>query len=556
MPLSRFEKIVLILLAATLWVTLAIYAGGPIFSDEFMYIDIGLRNYTEPSYGNRYFHVYLQKLFMELAPTPLQGVRVFWGLMIALTAALIYYNARTFLRDSNPLHGLLAVAFFFSFPLVTEYSGEPAVDITAMLIASLYVTLYLIAMRQPEKKKLALVLLGMLVFLAFKTKETTIFINFLLVGFALNDNGKWNWHNVWKMVTPLLIGLAGGILLFMLLDGLILGNPFFAISPATFGAIFTHYDFGKVFFNGPVSWYREYFLDDLLLPFLLFVVGGIKLKDELNPQKKLIWIYPLVMAVFVTWNMTKIPWGFIERFYFPALPFIAMLAPQFLRFQWPKKAHSWLWFGLLLAGAGVLILVMRLALMEYAESMSFEYIRLLDSLYYPILLSILLAAIIWIKHFEWFRAVLPIFCISAMLLSPLSYTIKYFFHFPKVEERYTELVYPFASFKDELIIRADDDLFVSQNLDNDLNMLSDDPNDIIGMYNFYFDARIDKSNVYLGYSRKSMAEDLVNKDFEYALLTQSDWKRLQENAETAQTLEGLYQVQTDPRSLIVLLVEK
>jgi hypothetical protein len=30
--------------------------GAPVFSDEFMYIDIGLRNYKEPSYGNRYFH--------------------------------------------------------------------------------------------------------------------------------------------------------------------------------------------------------------------------------------------------------------------------------------------------------------------------------------------------------------------------------------------------------------------------------------------------------------------------------------------------------------------
>ena len=66
-------------------------AGGPIFSDEFLYIDAGLRNFAEPSYGNRYFHIYLQKLFMSLAPTPLQGVRIFWGFLIALTAALIYY---------------------------------------------------------------------------------------------------------------------------------------------------------------------------------------------------------------------------------------------------------------------------------------------------------------------------------------------------------------------------------------------------------------------------------------------------------------------------------
>ena len=123
MAISKLEKIILIILTLCVWFVLAVYAGAPIFSDEFMYIDIGLRNYKEPSYGNRYFHVYLQKFFMDLAPTPLQGVRIFWGFIIALTAAMIYLNARTFFKDSHPLHGLLALAFFFSFPLITEYSG-------------------------------------------------------------------------------------------------------------------------------------------------------------------------------------------------------------------------------------------------------------------------------------------------------------------------------------------------------------------------------------------------------------------------------------------------
>ena len=185
MAISKFEKIVLIVFLIALWAVLAYFAGAPIFSDEFMYIDIGLRNYKEPSYGNRFFHVYMEKFFMELAPTPLQGVRIFWGFIMALTTGMIYYNARTFLKDSTVLHGLLAVLFFYTFPLITEYSGEPAADLSAMLMVNLYISVYLFGLRRPDKQKLALILLGMLAFLAFKTKETTIFINMLLLGYFL-----------------------------------------------------------------------------------------------------------------------------------------------------------------------------------------------------------------------------------------------------------------------------------------------------------------------------------------------------------------------------------
>ena len=371
MQVSKTEKVLIILFFAATWAVLALNAGGPIFSDEFLYIDAGLRGFAEPSYGNRYFHIYLQKLFMSLAPTPLQGVRLFWGFLIALTATLIYFNARTLFKKSNPLHGLLALAFFFSFPLITEYSGEPAVDITAMAMVILYISVYLYALRNPDKKRIAAIALGALAFIAFKTKETTIFVNFLLLGFILDEHGHWDWQALRDLVRPILTGLAAGIGLFILLDGLILGKPFFAIDPATFAAIFKNYTFEPGFFFGPTSWYREYFLDDILLPFLLFVISGISLGAKTDARRRLLWIYPLLLAVFVTWNMLKVTFGFIERFYFPALPVIATLAPQFLRITWPDSRKKWLIYGLLLAAAAALIFILRSALMAYSASFQF-----------------------------------------------------------------------------------------------------------------------------------------------------------------------------------------
>ena len=431
MQISKTEKILIILFFAATWAVLALNAGGPIFSDEFLYIDAGLRNFPVPNYGNRYFHIYLQKLFMALAPTPLQGIRCFWGFLIAVTAVLIYFNARTFVRKSSVLHGLLALAIFFSYPLITEYSGEPAVDITAMAMVTLYVSVYLYALRNPDKKRIAVIVLGALAFIAFKTKETTIFVNFLLLGFVLDDQGKWSWQALKDLIRPVLIGLAAGIGLFIVLDGLILGKPFFAIAPATFAAVFKNYEFQPGFFFGPTSWYKVYFLDELLLPFLLFMISAVRLGPNMDARRRLVWIYPLLLAIFVTWNMLKVTFGFIERFYFPALPIIAMLAPQFLRIAWPDTRKKWLIYGLMSAAAVALIFILRSAMMTYSASFHFEFLRFLDSIYYPILISILIAAAIWTKKFHWAGSIIPLFCIAAMLLSPLLYTYKYFFRYPE-----------------------------------------------------------------------------------------------------------------------------
>jgi hypothetical protein len=549
MRFVKTEKILIILFFTATWAVLAMNAGGPIYSDEFLYIDAGLRNFAEPSYGNRYFHIYLQKLFMSLAPTPLQGVRIFWGFLIALTAVLIYINSRTFFKKSTPLHGLLALAFFFSFPLITEYSGEPAVDITAMAMVTLYISVYLYALRNPSRKPTAAIVLGALAFIAFKTKETTIFVNFLLIGFILDEQGHWNWSAFKDLLKSVLIGLAAGIGIFIALDGVILGKPFFAISPATFAAIFKNYNFEPGFFFGPTSWYREYFLDDILLPFLLFIISGIKLGARTDTRRRLLWIYPLILAVFVTWNMLKVTFGFIERFYFPALPAIAILAPQFLQITWPDTRKKWLIYGVLLAAAAALILILRSAMMTYSASFYFDFSRFLDSIYYPILLSILLAVVIWTRRYHWAGSVIPLFCVAAMLLSPVLYTYKYFFLYPKVQERYNQMLYPFENFKKELEFDNSDKILISADLDRSLAMLSDDPNDITGMANFFFDRRISRENVVIGYSRPGMKTALTKRNLDYALLSNGDWKELSTQSE----IKAKYKAISSPNGQIVLL---
>ena len=555
--MKKLEKIILTGAFILMWAVLAAYAGGPIFSDEFLYIDAGLRNFAEPSYGNRYFHIYLQKFFMEIAPSPLWGIRVFWGFNIALTAVLVYLNSRLFFRDSNIIHGLISLAFFFSFAFITEYSGEPAVDITAMMMVMVYLTIYYLSIRKGNDKRFFAGILGMLAFLSFKTKETTIFINLLFLGFGFGESGEWSWKLAISHLKYFLFGLAGGIGIFIFLDGLVLGKPLFAVNPTTFGAVFSNYDFQPGFFFGPTSWYQEYFLDDLAVPFLLFLLSGVKRRSEMGVRRLLIWTYPLVMAVFVTVNMLKVTFGFIERFYFPALPVIASLAPQFLKIVVPGTKKQRLGFLALLAASFGLVLLLRSVLMDYSASLHFDFGRFLDSIYYPVVLSILLVATIWMQRYDWAGIVLPLFCLMALLLSPLLYTQKYFFRFPMVRERYQTLFYPFKTFKEELAIGEGDVIYISADLARSQEMLSDDPNDITGMYNFYFDSRISDRSVFLGYSQEAMPQALSEREFNYALLSESDIKLIMEGdvpEETRKEIEDRYRFVADPEEKVYLLL--
>jgi hypothetical protein len=554
MKISRIEKWTVIVFLGLMWAALALLAGGPIFSDEMLYLDAGLRNMAVPEYGNRYFHIYLQKLFISILPTPLAGVRVFWALLIVLTTGLVYLNARLFTRKSTIFHGLLAVAFLFSFPLIEEYSGEPAVDITAMVMTTIYLSFYLWAVREPERRRRILFILGLLAFLALKTKETTIFINILILGFMTDKKkGATLWSRLIQIMRPFLLGVAAGIGIFIILDTVFLGKPFFAISPSTFREVFSNYDFEPGFFFGPANWYEVYYLDELLLPFLLYLISGIQLQRKLNDSIRIVWIYPLVLAAFLSWNMLRVPWGFIPRFFFPALPVIAILAPQSLRFKWPRSKKGWVWFIISLVVSAILAILIRSFWLSKAGEFSFDYARILDEVYFPILISVLLASMVWVKKSGWKRTIVQIFCIGSLLFTPLSYNYKYFTIYPKVKGQYEIVFYPFEEFSNKIEIKSGDLMYISGDIKASYDMLSRDPNDIVGMYNFFFDARIGRENVFLGYNQSIMGYDVLNRNFTIALLSANDVELLKSEGLWESVHKEYQNIYHDNQELIYLL---
>jgi len=558
MKRKNLEIILSILVFIAIWVGLSFNTGGPIYSDELLYIEIGLNNESAPNYGNRYFHVYLQKLFMAVAPTPLIGIRIYWAFMIALTALLVYWCARIFLKESTAIHGLLAAVIFFSYKFISSYAGVTSVDIAAMLMSMALVFTYLLYQR--TEKEWLLYGLGALTFLAFKTKETTLFSNVVLLGFFFDKQEKFAFKNISPYVKSYFMGFLGAIGLFIILDSIFLGQPFFAISPNTFKEIFQNYAYSGGFRKEPVNWYQTYLLDDIMIPFLLFVVGGIKLNTrEITPQKKIVWAFPLLLVSFITLNMLKIPWGFIERFYFPALPVIAFLAPQFISLNISEERKGRQQLILVILAALLLVVVMRQFGMQYVELVDWTYGKFLESIYFPILLSLLLGLVVLVEKQNLLTFGIVLFCLISWILPQISYNYKYIYVEPTTQTKYEIKYYPFLEFQDDILASNEVKMFTTvtifeNTVENENHMFSDNPYDILGMYNLLYDLRTERENLTLAYQQEDIPEQILANHYDFIILATDDWEYLENGfPEVLAELEQNYSTQFDKDQILVFL---
>lgn len=409
------------------------------------------------------------------------------------------------------------------------------------------------------EKKWLVYLLGTLSFLAFKTKETTLFANVVLFGFFFGREGKFAFKNVVPYLKSLVLGFLGGIGLFIILDAAILGKPFFAISPATFREVFQNYAYTGGFRREPVSWYNAYLLNDILIPFLAFVFSGMKLNTKaITPQRKILWAFPLLLVSFITLNMLKIPWGFIERFFFPALPTIAFLAPQGILLNKPADKKATIHMGLVALIALLAVLGMRQFGMAYVENIDWNYGKFLDSVYFPVMLSLAILLLIMADKQTFLTFGFMLFFLVSWLMPQISHNYKYIYVEPTTGMKYETKYYPWLAFKEDIPISNDVEMFTTatiyENSEGETRMLSNNPYDILGMYNMLFDMRINRDNLTLVYHQEDIAEQILAQPYDFILLSVDDWQYLQTNSsKTVAQLKGEYSFQSDADEILVLL---
>ncbi|NJN98120.1 MAG: hypothetical protein HC875_30570 [Anaerolineales bacterium] len=235
--------------------------------------------------------------------------------MISVTSFLVYVNAKLLTQQSNSLNGFTALLLFLSQPLVFSYVGATYADLTVMMMVTLGVAIYLIAYRSTRYRAWLLLSLGVVLFMALKSKETSICLGILLLGLGFVD-GKFNSSQFFKDIGFVAAGIAVSIVIFMVLNHFILGEMWFGWRPSDFTTLLS-FNLRTNYARPESSWYDYVLTTSLLAPFFLYLVNFARSVDNSPFSIKVIWLLPLVIILFLSISMIK---GLGESF--PVIAFI------------------------------------------------------------------------------------------------------------------------------------------------------------------------------------------------------------------------------------------
>jgi hypothetical protein len=555
--LSKLEFVIAFIGSVLLGIFLAIHAvGGPISTDVLLYMNSGLNRIEDTLNLNRYFHIFLESLFLNAAPTPLVGFQYFWAFLIATTTLLIYLNARSFTSQSNPFHGLLAIAIFFSIATITEWAGVAGADTTAMFMVMVMVTVFMFLIRSQHRSKWLLAALGFLFYLSFKTKETTLITGLLIVGLGFSEN-KFDLLYFRKQIGYVLVGFLAGVVFFAIISWIVLGDPLFGLRFSNIRDFATTYVPAAtgVSHLEPITenLYTKYLFQALYIPFALYLVSGIKTSPDLDPARRVIWWLPLAITVFVSLT-TDVKW-WNPRFLLPALPLISLLAPQFLNFTIPASTREKIKWGAFFSIGMVLVLLVRLVMRYLLPKIGWDISAFLVYIFEPFLFSILLALLFFWKHSSLGRSILITVLLIAILTSPLIRSFKIMVEARPNQVLSGKMFYPFSSFSEEIRYSPDMRFYIADDVWETMGVsgYAKNQDELLSLFNVYFDASSTRENFPLIDKSVDKYQDLLASNYTYVLLSTIDWQNITADPQARTLLEQNYQVFFDQQGLLVFL---
>lgn len=461
---NLLETVIVFLFFMSMVILLAKFVpASPNSSDIQLYYQIGLKGQKVPFVLNRYFHIYLQKIFTTIAPTALDGFAWFWAFLSASTMVLVYFVAKKVSTSNNIFNGILSVLFFIViyFSSEMEIVGISYVDVTAMLLVMAIITIYLLSF----EKKWWLILLGAVIFLGFKTKETTLPVSAIIVLFGWHSD-KIVFKFWWSKVKYVLLGFAIGILLMAILNQILISDFLFGLRPSDIREyIITYVPESGFFYPNDIfeNWYYSFWFKFSLFTFLLYILSGISNKS-LETRRRILWLIPLAITLFIILTINN-RWGFLSRFILPAVPIMCALSPQFLSTNQPviirKKTLPPITTFSITLGATILILGI---LLLWSHLSGVNIGASYHLLIVPVLFTLILAYLFTFKR----NPIIDILLWSFVLISityPLYKNVKDIINTPIVHQEWQETTYPIRSFSksinvhDNMIFCVDPQVF-------------------------------------------------------------------------------------------------
>lgn len=510
--------------------------SSPISSDIQLYHDIGIKGLKDPFVLNRYFHIYLQRFFTAIADSPTEGMGWFWAFLVSGTTVLVYFVSKK-ISKSDILVGLIAVAFFISSDVIPDFLGVNYVDVTAMFLGMVILACYV----QSLDKKYWLILLGIVMFLGFKTKETTLPITAVIILFGWYQD-KFDFKLYWVKVRLVLMGLLIGMLIFGVLNLIFVNDFLFGFRPKEIKAFIDSYvpEPGiTLSLNSHDSWYYSFWLKHAFLLFFFYVLSGYKAMRRNNFGIRILWLIPLSVTFFILLSINN-RWGFLGRFILPALPIMCVLAAQFFDFNLLKGTNRW---TLSNASFSLVSFTVTLVLLTSILVWSRIFSVNLSQIFFVLILPILFTLILGLIFISDGQLILNILLVSLVLLGlafPFGRNVLEIVETPTTYQDWIVTARPIFEFSN-LVVVTEDMVFCADPVvfENMPVPIVKNIDELVGIFNIVIGSNASRSNFKFDHTDKMLSQYNSTEICTYILTHKNiGEKNLSNNGRNVVSIEG------------------
>ncbi len=529
--------------------------ASPISSDVMWYINVGLDEIRDPFILNRYFHVYLLRFFLQIAPSNLEGYRILWSLIISLIVLLTF--TATLKISSSLIAGLISIGILFSIPGLDRIAGVALVDITASFMTVLIINVYIHFQRSKFNEEWKDISIGFLTFLTLKTKETAFIASIpVLMGLFLGEGVGSDWRTSKRRFWLFVIGFLMGGVLFFILNALILKDPFFGFRVRDIKIFLSTYVAGAIedskIADGQ-NWFNGFWFKDLLIPFTLYLMGGTLTSKKFS--LKILWLTPILVTLFIVLSVNN-AYGYAPRFLFPALPVVAIFGATSLKEIQLLEESKWKdsWSDLIYALSGVGI---SLGIKGVFTLYKWDWYFFTHSTFYPLLFSMLLVCFLF-RSDRFARSLLMAVTVASLVPGVIT-NAKQIFIVQSNFHIFNSTIYPLAAFSsnfDSFRFDPEEKICVDSFVFKQPGMASivKDVNEFISVFNFIFDTRMSRDNVRFINDQEDLAKQLYVSTCDFALTTSSNFmSMISETSRMSEWLVTNYEVHNEPRGQYILL---
>ena len=200
------------------------------------------------------------------------------------------------------LQAAIALLFFFTQPYILTQPGVTYADFTAMMLVALATAIYLLFHRLSSDRAALLIVFGLCLFLAVKSKETGVIAAILLAGMVFPRSGKFDLPLLRRRLGFVLLGVGTGMICLVVLDQVFLGDALFGWRIISWkGVAAYHAKLEWERYDG--TWYEVLVAKRLLVPFFLSLLSAVQWSQgRFPPANKVLWLLPLGGIFMLTVN--------------------------------------------------------------------------------------------------------------------------------------------------------------------------------------------------------------------------------------------------------------